>query len=60
MFSLLLLLQALPDTEKEIRARLEHLRNEAAPLLLQKQKIDSHAHRWVIIEGGGVAGICRP
>jgi len=39
------LYQALPDTEKEIRARLEHLRNEAAPLLLQKQKIDSHAHR---------------
>ena len=40
-------LQALPDTEKEISARLEHLRAEVAPLLQQKQKIDSHAHRWV-------------
>lgn len=39
------LYQALPDTEKEINARLAHLRTEVAPLLLQKQKIDSHAHR---------------
>jgi len=40
------LLQALPETEKEIQERLAHLRSEVAPLLLQKQKIDSHAHRW--------------
>jgi len=40
------LLQALPDTEKEINARLAHLRTEVAPLLLQKEKIDNHAHRW--------------
>jgi len=40
------LYQALPDTEKEINARLAHLRTEVAPLLLQKEKIDNHAHRW--------------
>lgn len=37
--------QALPDTDKEIMAKLDQLKTEAEPLLQQKAKIDNHAHR---------------
>lgn len=38
-------LQALPDTDKEVRARLEQLKTELNPLQAQKEVIDNHAHR---------------
>ncbi|KAK9802958.1 hypothetical protein WJX72_010589 [[Myrmecia] bisecta] len=37
--------QALPDTEREVKARLEALQEELAPLEQQKQDIDTSAHR---------------
>ena len=40
-------LQALPDTDREVRARLNQLKAEIQPLQLQKQAIDNHAHRCI-------------
>ena len=39
--------QALPDTDREVRARLNQLKAEIEPLQLQKQAIDNHAHRCI-------------
>ena len=38
-------MQALPDTEREITARLEELRLELAPLVEQKRSIDNRVNR---------------
>ena len=38
-------MQALPDTADEVRARIDELKQEAAPLLAKKAKVDAHANR---------------
>ena len=41
-------MQALPDTEAEVQARLQELYAEIAPLAEQKHKIDSRATRSIV------------